>query len=745
MPVTVGIDLGTTFSAVARIDHVTGKPEIVLNSDNRKITPSVIWFSDGECIFGSEAEEAFQRGEPDCAAAFKRDMGNKNVIFSAEGNDYTAQDLSALLLMHLKEDAEQRLNDTICDAVITVPAYFYSDEREATLNAAKTAGINVKKIIDEPNAAALAYGINNWRENANILVYDLGGGTFDVTLVRMGKNGELFTVVTRGNDRLGGKDWDERIENILIDKVRDETGEDSDSDEFIRVVKGTAQSVKKKLSSMNETSVNLYLPDYGKVNVRISREEFENNTRDLLSKTGILCRNVLNDAGISPNDLTDILLVGGSTRMPQVSEYLFKEFHKKPVSHVNPDEAVAIGAAIAASKEATAYTELCVSVKSGEKVTKRDYSLKTGGAAKEARKIEELSAMCLRENTAHAMGVVAINSDKNVFYNEVIIPANHPRPVRAAKRFRFFTKPDSENKLEIYLVQGDSKNLKECFIQKKYTVTGIRHVNKGDKYGTVIRVQYSYDDNGIMHVQARQENDTNDLPIEHDSNLTDADRFTKPVNSENIPADSMGLMIKDVADNVMHKYKTITFSNVEWERFDNIAFHESGAQFNEPDVHIVANEENIEFHGYNVSAMDEGVSYSIPSDNDFEIECEIDTSTIKPHPGGMLKISLGILTANLNENGGAILLDGEQVANVGSRFKLKMMVKEGKYSVFIDDQQVAEREKNISGWIDIIFGFEHGSHCCELLSHAYITGIEMHQGMNKNCKEESSDTDTWED
>lgn len=176
--------------------------------------------------------------------------------------------------------------------------------------------------------------------------------------------------------------------------------------------------------------------------------------------------------------------------------------------------------------------------------------------------------------------------------------------------------------------------------------------------------------------------------------------------------------------------KNITFCNTGWIMFDNISFHESGAEYNEPTVHIEANEKNIAFHGYNISAMNEGVCYSIPSDNSFEIECRIDTSTIKPHPGGCLRISLGILTAEIDNNGGTMFLANDRIASVGSKFKLKMMVKNGKYSVFIDGKLIAEKIKQKSGCIDIIFGFKHGPHHCHLLSHAYIKGIEMHQRVN---------------
>ena len=255
MAVSVGIDLGTTFSAVAIIDKQNNLPIIVPNCEGEKITPSVIQFINGEPVFGSEAESAFNAGEPNCVATFKRNMGKTEPYCYINGKEYTAEDLSALLLKHLKESAEAELGEPIKEAVITVPAYFFSTEREATLNAAKRAGIKVKKIIDEPNAAAIAYGLNHWRENANILVYDLGGGTFDVTLTRMGKDGELTTITTRGNHELGGRDWDNRIESLLTEKFADEVEFELDNDPEVKlIIRGLTEGVKKQLLAEVSTS-----------------------------------------------------------------------------------------------------------------------------------------------------------------------------------------------------------------------------------------------------------------------------------------------------------------------------------------------------------------------------------------------------------------------------------------------------------------------------------------------------------
>jgi molecular chaperone DnaK len=751
MAVSVGIDLGTTFSAVAIVDPQTKMPKIIPNSEGNKITPSVIQFINGKPVFGSEAESAFAASEPGCAATFKRGMGKTEVYCTIDGTSYTAEDLSALLLCHLKEDAEAELGDIIADAVITVPAYFYSPEREATLRAATAAGLKVKKIIDEPNAAAMAYGLNNWRENANILVYDLGGGTFDVTLTRMGRDGELITITTRGDHFLGGRDWDGRIELILIEKIADETGIDIEDNISIKqMLRGMTEGVKKQLSAMDAAKVTATIPDFGVTSVVITRNEFEEKTTDLIDRTGALCQAVLEEAGVTLRDVTDVLLVGGSTRMPQVSQYILSLFGKKPITHVNPDEAVALGAAIQATKGNDTYTSLSVQVMSdGKKVTNRgNTGLTTKAAVHPSKRLSSVGLLTLRETTAHAMGIIAINDEGNHYYNEIIIPANHPRPVRSAKRFRFYTSAGSKNELEIYVLQGDGVNPLDCLIPYKYVVTGIQHVNKGEKIGTVIRVQYSYDENGIIHIQARQGNAEVDLPIRRDDVPSDISKFGRPVASDSVGSNSsLGLQLgKSGSQGVVHKYKAITFSNVEWEKYDNIAVHPSGAEFNEPSIHIVANEENIEFHGYNVSQMDEGVTYTINADDDFEIECDINTSTIQPHPGGNVKISLGIISASLNESGGSIFLDGQSIADVGSKFKLKMSLTDGgHFEVYINGKLEGSKNKPTMGGIDVLFGLAHDAHCCQILSHAYISDIKMKQRINQDAEDENSEVATWDD
>jgi len=531
VPVSVGIDLGTTFSAVAVVDQKSGLPKIIPNLEGGKITPSVIQFIDGKPIFGSEAESAFNAGEPDCVTTFKRYMGKTESYCCIEDKEYTAEQLSALLLHHLKNQAEVVLGDTIHEAVITVPAYFYSLEREATINAAKTAGLNVKKLIDEPNAAAMAYGLNNWRENAIILVYDLGGGTFDVTLTRMGKDGDLSTITTQGDHLLGGRDWDNRILTLLLDKFAIETGFDTHDDlEIKAVARGVSEGVKKQLSVMDTTSVTVLLPNFGKVTVNVSKAEFENVTLDLIERTGELCLSIVKDAGIDKADITDILLVGGSTRMPQVSDFLFRLFGKKPISHINPDEAVALGAAIQATKENDNFAKLSLIVKDGKKVTDHVASVVNKKLAVEpVKKLGNVAMISLRETTAHAMGIIAVSPDNTRYINEIIIPANHIRPVKVAKAFGFQTSSKIDNIMEIYVLQGDKVNPLDCSIPYKYVVSGLKH-NSDQKGKSIIRIQYSYDNNGIINVEARQDDDRFNLPIRKEPVPSDMSKYALPID-----------------------------------------------------------------------------------------------------------------------------------------------------------------------------------------------------------------------
>lgn len=548
MGIKVGIDLGTTFSAVAMMDEKKGQPVIIPNTLGERITPSVIQFTeDDEIIVGTEAKEAFEAGESGCASVFKRSMGSQDIYCSFNGKRYTAEDLSAILLRYLKEETEKVTHQTIDEAVVTVPAYFYHKERQATMNAAKKAGLNIRQIINEPTAAAMNYGANHWRENARVLVYDLGGGTFDVTLVQMKNGNQMESLQTTGDHTLGGKDWDARISMIVEGKIEEETGLSStDYPEIHQVVTQSAESIKKQLTTRNIASVKVNLPNYGWYSTSVSLDEFEQNTNDLIERTGTLCESLLRGLNITWRDVTDILLVGGSTRMRQVTTYLKRISGHAPLSQVNPDEAVALGAAIQVHLPLPEYSVITMASVSDDKPSNAfsPFKFKKATATAQATPAYSLpgvvgketalnNALCMShvDVVAHAMGVIAVNAEGTRYINKTIIPANQKIPVKCAEAFHYYTSARGDNEVEIYVLQGTKTPL-ECQIIGKYVVSGITH-NREDN-PTTIKIQYSYDINGMVHVQARQGNSTLDLPIREEPVPADMSKYGQPINPEDM-------------------------------------------------------------------------------------------------------------------------------------------------------------------------------------------------------------------
>lgn len=546
MGIKVGIDLGTTFSAVAMMDEKKGQPVIIPNTLGEKITPSVIQFTeDDEIIVGSEAKEAFESGESGCASVFKRSMGSQETYCSFNGKKYTAEDLSAILLRYLKEETEKVTGQTIDEAVVTVPAYFYHKERQATMNAAKKAGLNIRQIINEPTAAAMNYGVNHWRENARVLVYDLGGGTFDVTLVQMKKGNHMESLQTTGDHTLGGKDWDSRISMIIEGKIEGETGLSvAEYPEIHQIVTQNAENIKKQLTTRNTANVRVNLPDYGWYSTTVSLEEFEQNTNDLIERTGTLCESLLRGLNIGWRDITDILLVGGSTRMRQVTTFLKRISGHTPLSQVNPDEAVALGAAIQVHLPLPEYSVITMASASEEKQTGSFSHFKFKKNTPQPVKTPSYSipgvvgketaltnALCMNhvDVVAHAMGVIAVNAEGTRYINKTIVPANQRIPVKCAEAFHYYTSARGENEVEIYVLQGTKAPL-ECQIIGKYMVSGISH-NREDN-PTTIKIQYSYDINGMVHVQARQGNSNVDLPIREEPVPADMSKYGQPIDPD---------------------------------------------------------------------------------------------------------------------------------------------------------------------------------------------------------------------
>lgn len=531
MGIKVGIDLGTTYSAVAMLDERTGQPFIIPNTLGERITPSVIQFTEeGNIIVGSEAKDAFISGEFGCTLAFKRCMGREDAYCTFYGVDYTAEDLSAILLKYLKEEAEKVTGQIIDEAVVTVPAYFLDNERGATIRAAQKAGLKIRQIINEPTAAAMCYGVGHWRENARVLVYDLGGGTFDITLIQMHKDNLMESLQTIGDSALGGKDWDERIRNLIKNRIANDTGvNDHELRRFDRELNQKAENIKKQLTERNAVTLNLYLPRYGQFETEITIEDFEQSTKDLLEKTGRLCERLLKGTNMEWHDVTDILLVGGSTRMRQVSRYLQEISGLKPLRQVSADEAVALGAAIQVhlplakynllSSESSAKSSLC---------SNRKYLLGEVGEEKALN-----TALCIKsvDVVAHSMGVIAVNKEGTHYINKTIVPANQKIPVKCAEEFNYYTSAKGNNEVEIYMLQGDKAPL-ECRIVGKYVASGITHDRENNP--TTIRIQYSYDINGRIHVQVRQGDSNADLPVRKEPILDDISKFGRPIDTHGI-------------------------------------------------------------------------------------------------------------------------------------------------------------------------------------------------------------------
>ena len=310
----VGIDLGTTFSAVASIDPA-GRAYLIRNHLGELLTPSVVDLTDDPPLVGIEAKERQAFGDPGVYGFFKRDMGDPHALFIERGREYTPIDLSALVLAYLKRCAEVALHGTVTDAVITVPAYFNNMQREATIEAGRRAGLNVLRIISEPTAAALAYGIRPTPQTSRVLVYDLGGGTFDISLVEIGPDA-LRVIGTAGDHYLGGKDWDDRILHILADRFERQFGAELIGDDFNDLL---VKAERAKIALSDRNSVAVAVGSGGqRVTYDVTRAQFETSTRDLMARTTQLVQGVLDDCGITWGGLAGVLLVGGSTRMPMV-------------------------------------------------------------------------------------------------------------------------------------------------------------------------------------------------------------------------------------------------------------------------------------------------------------------------------------------------------------------------------------------------------------------------------------------